>query len=161
MRTWQAENFGAGTGEWKEAACRQKSRHESERKPHAGRKAGTRAEGSRVQAEKRARERKEAACRQKSGHESERKPRAGRKAGTRAEGSRMQAEKRAREKKETVCRQKSGHESERKPHAGRKAGTREKAGGARLSEFRRACFIFAEGSYRLICRCTENQPVWN
>ena len=134
---------------------------ESGRKPHAGRKAGTRAKGNRMQAEKQARERKETACRQKSGHESGRKPHAGRKAGTRAKGSRVQAEKRAREKKETVCRQKSGHESGRKPHAGRKAGTREKAGGARLSEFRRACFIFAEGSYRLICRCTENQPVWN
>ena len=69
MRTWQAENFGAGTGERKETACRQKSGHESERKPHAGRKAGTRTKGNRVQAEKRARERKEAACRQKSGHE--------------------------------------------------------------------------------------------
>ncbi len=120
MRTWQAENFGAGTGERKETACRQKSRHESERKLHAGRKAGTREKGNRVQ-----------------------------------------AEKRAGERKETACRQKSRHESERKLHAGRKAGTREKAGGARLSEFRRACFIFAEGSYRLICRCTENQPVWN
>ena len=161
MRTWQAENFGAGTGERKEAACRQKSGHESERKPHAGRKAGTRTKGNRVQAEKRARERKEAACRQKSRHENERKPRAGRKAGTRAKGNRMQAEKRAREKKETACRQKSGHERKRKPRAGRKAGTREKAGGARLSEFQCACFIFAEGSYRLICRCTENQPVWN
>ena len=110
MRTWQAENFGAGTGERKEAACRQKSGHESERKPHAGRKAGTRTKGNRVQAEKRARERKEAACRQKSRHERKRKPRAGRKAGARAEGSRVPAEKRAREKKEAACRQKSRHE---------------------------------------------------
>ena len=110
MRTWQAENFGAGTGERKETACRQKSGHERKRKPRAGRKAGTRAEGSRMQAEKRARERKEAACRQKSGHESGRKPHAGRKAGTREKGNRVQAEKRAREWKEAACRQKSRHE---------------------------------------------------
>ena len=79
---------------------------ESGRKPHAGRKAGTRAEGSRMQAEKRAREKKETVCRQKSGQESERKPHAGRKAGTRAKGNCMQAEKRAREKKraEQDCR---------------------------------------------------------
>ena len=69
MRTWQAENFGAGTGERKETACRQKSGHERKRKPRAGRKAGTREKGSRVPAEKRARERKETACRQKSRHE--------------------------------------------------------------------------------------------
>ena len=99
MRTWQAENFGAGTGERKETACRQKSGHERKRKPRAGRKAGTREKGNRVQAEKRAREKKETVCRQKSGHESER--------------NRMQAESR--------------HER--------------KAGGARLSEFRCACFI--------------------
>ncbi len=110
MRTWQAENFGAGAREKKEAACRQKSGHERKRKPCAGRKAGTRAKGNRMQAEKQARERKETACRQKSRHESERKPHAGRKAGTREKGNRMQAEKQAREKKETACRQKSGHE---------------------------------------------------
>ena len=83
---------------------------ESGRKPHAGRKAGTRAKGNRMQAEKQARERKETACRQKSGHESGRKPHAGRKAGTREKGSRVQAEKRAREWKEAACRQKSRHE---------------------------------------------------
>lgn len=55
--------------EKKETVCRQKSGHESERKPHAGRKAGTRTKGNRVPAEKQARERKETACRQKSGHE--------------------------------------------------------------------------------------------
>ena len=69
MRTWQAENFGAGTGERKETACRQKSGHERKRKPRAGRKAGTREKGNRVPAEKRAREKKETACRQKSRHE--------------------------------------------------------------------------------------------
>lgn len=69
MRTWQAENFGAGTGERKEAACRQKSGHERKRKLRAGRKAGTRAEGSCVSAKKRTRERKETVCRQKSRHE--------------------------------------------------------------------------------------------
>gem|GEM_PF-7050296 len=79
---------------------------ESERKPRAGRKAGTREKGNRVPAEKRAREKKETVCRQKSGHERKRKPRAGRKAGTRAKGNRMQAEKQAREKKraEQDCR---------------------------------------------------------
>ena len=106
MRTWQAENFGAGARERKEAACRQKNGHESERKPRAG----TRTKGNRMPAEKRARERKETACRQKSGHERKRKPRAGRKAGTREKGNRVQAEKRAREKKEAACRQKSRHE---------------------------------------------------
>ena len=55
--------------ERKETACRQKSGHENERKPRAGRKAGTREKGNRVQAEKQARERKETACRQKSRHE--------------------------------------------------------------------------------------------
>ena len=60
MRTWQAENFGAGTGERKEAACRQKNGHESERKPRAGRKAGAREKGNRVPAEKQAREKKRA-----------------------------------------------------------------------------------------------------
>ena len=92
--------------EKKETVCRQKGGHESERKPHAGRKAGTRTKGNRVPAEKQARERKETACRQKSGHERKRKPHAGRKAGTREKGSRVQAEKQAREKKraEQDCR---------------------------------------------------------
>ncbi len=46
--------------EKKETVCRQKSGHESERKPRAGRKAGTRAKGNRMQAEKQAREKKRA-----------------------------------------------------------------------------------------------------
>lgn len=46
--------------ERKETACRQKSGHENERKPRAGRKAGTREKGSRVPAEKQAREKKRA-----------------------------------------------------------------------------------------------------